>query len=83
MSKLSTSRLTPSRKKRRQAAGSGLNWLDAMHGHCRALKTLGLALLTAEAEALPPELVTGLGELILREAKAVRNLTDEAGKEAR
>jgi hypothetical protein len=64
-----------------------VDWLDAMNDSCRALETLGLALVTATeragAEPLRPELGAGLGALILREVEAVRNLTDEAGKEAR
>ncbi len=56
-----------------------------MHDSCRALETLGLALVAAmeQPETLPPELGTGLGELILREVQAVRNLTGETGKAAR
>ena len=81
------SRLTPSRKRRRRTAGLDVEWLDAMNDSCRALETLGLALVTATehagAEPLRPELGAGLGALILREVEAVRNLTDELGKEAR
>ncbi len=87
MSKTSSSRLTASRKKRvrRRAARPGVDWVDAMHDSCRALETLGLALVAAmeQPETLPPELGTGLGELILREVQAVRNLTGETGKAAR
>ena len=88
MSKQSTSRLTASRKKRfrrRATSWPGVEWLDAMNKSCRALETLGLALaVTAEqTEAMPPELGAGLGELILREVEAVRNLTGEARKAAR
>ena len=89
MSKHSTSRLTASRKTRvrRRAAWPGVDWLDAMNDRCRALETLGLALVTATehagAEPLPAELGTGLGELILREVRAVRDLTDSLGKGAR
>ena len=56
-----------------------------MNGRCRALETLGLALTAAmeRPETLPPELGAGLGELILREVRAVRDLTSEAEKEAR
>jgi len=80
--------LTPSRKKRvRRAAWPGVDWQDAMNDSCRALETLGLALVTATeragAEPLRPELGAGLGALILREVEAVRDLTDEAGKAAR
>ena len=81
------SRLTPSRKRRRRTARPGVEWVDAMNDSCRALETLGLALVTATehagAEPLRPELGAGLGALILREVEAVRNLTDEVGKEAR
>ena len=87
MSKQSTSRLTASRKKRfhHRATRPGVEWLDAMNKSCRALETLGLALaVTAEqTEAMPPELGAGLGELILREVEAVRDLTGEARKAAR
>ena len=80
------SRLTPSRKRRR-ADWPGVEWLDAMNDSCRALETLGLALVTATehagAEPLRPELGAGLVALILREVEAVRNLTGEVGKEAR
>jgi len=79
--------LTASRKKRfrHRATRPGVEWLDAMNKSCRALETLGLALaVTAEqAEAMPPELGAGLGELILREVEAVRDLTGEARKAAR
>jgi hypothetical protein len=64
-----------------------MDWVDAMNDSCRALEALGLALVTATeragAEPLRPELGTGLGELILREVQAVRNLTGEVGKGAR
>ncbi len=89
MSKHSSSNLTASRKNRvrRRAAWPGVDWLDAMNESCRALETLGLALVTATeragAEPLRPELGAGLGALILREVEAVRDLTDSLGKEAR
>jgi hypothetical protein len=77
--------LTGSHKKRRRAARLDVDWLDAMNDSCRALETLGLALVAAmeRPETLPPALGTGLGELVLREVQAVRNLTDNLGKAAR
>ena len=51
--------------------------------HCRALITLAGLLQQSDEDGLETELVNDTGALIAREARQLKKLLDELGKEAR
>ena len=77
MSKTSSSRLTPSRKKRsRKPARPGVDWQDAMHDHCFRLDMMA-ELLAACGQPLEPEVMEQIGLWVGQEARALMALVDE------
>ena len=83
MSKTSSSRLTPSRKNRRQPASTPelFDILDDMHDCCQTIATVAALLEASDDEILRPQAVSDAGTLLLRELVALRALLEKVWKE--
>lgn len=82
MSKPSSSRLTPSRKKRRRAARPDTDWRDAMETRCWRLDMMA-ELLAACGQPLEPAVLECVGHWFSQETEAMRSLLNQLGKGAR
>ena len=76
MSKHSSSRLTPSRKKRRQPARLDTDWLDAVNNHRFHLEALA-ELLAACGQPLNPKVLANAGCWMSQELRALKALLDK------
>jgi hypothetical protein len=86
MSKQSTSRLTASRKNRRQPAPPTVDCLDGLFDRLETIGTLAGLLEAAggnpQVELVKPELVSRAGVMILAEVEKAREWLDQLEEEA-
>ena len=82
MSKHSKTNLTPSRKNRRQPAGTPelFDILDDMHDCCQTIMTVAGLLEASDGELLSPKVVSDAGTLIADAARELKSLVNTIPK---